>query len=265
MYSTAGLFLFGLLQITSASPLVARAECEVLQIQPNQGCHQLAQGCGITSEQLIAYNPKDSLCTTLRIGQRVCCTPGDLPPIRNNPDGSCKEVTLTAGMDCDKTAAACGVSLPELHNFNNKTQFELCSNLKAGQRVCCSPGFLSSKIDHPSPEDDRDCTSYVVRKGDTCSTLATSFGLGSWELLEDFNVDTWGWRGCEGLETGISICVNAGRPPLPASDPNAECGPLVPGTTRPDDGTPLRDLNPCPKSLCCSRWGYCGKTADHCR
>ncbi|CAI4215642.1 unnamed protein product [Parascedosporium putredinis] len=111
---------------------VARAECEVLQIQPSQGCHQLAEGCGITSEQLIAYNPKDSLCTTLRIGQRVCCTPGDLPPIRNNPDGSCKEVTLTAGMDCDKTAAACGVSLPELHNFNNKTQFELCSNLKAG-------------------------------------------------------------------------------------------------------------------------------------
>jgi hypothetical protein len=141
MHHQGTLFLC-LLQLVGGSPLIPRAECETIQIEPAQGCYQLAERCGITAEELIEFNPKDNLCTTLRIGQRVCCTPGDMPVIASNPDGSCKETVVEKGMNCDKLAAYCGISLPELHTFNNLTQTELCSSLSEGRRVCCTPGHL---------------------------------------------------------------------------------------------------------------------------
>ena len=125
-----------------ASPLTPRANCDFIQIEPTQGCDTLATRCNITVAELEAYNPRDSLCTTLRIGARVCCSPGDLPPLEGNPDGTCKEVTVQKGDNCDKLAAQCDISLPELLEFNNGGT-DFCGKLQPGQRLCCSLGKLA--------------------------------------------------------------------------------------------------------------------------
>ncbi|KAL4765634.1 uncharacterized protein BDW70DRAFT_168842 [Aspergillus foveolatus] len=78
--------------------------------------------------------------------------------------------------------------------------------------------------------------------GDLCSAIAAANGL-SIDDLEDFNKKTWGWTGCD--------------PPMPASIETAVCGPQVPGTEQPNDGTALADLNPCLLKTCCNIWGQC--------
>lgn len=37
---------------------------------------------------------------------------------------------------------------------------------------------------------------------------------------------------------------------------------MVPGTTRPDPGTDLEDLNPCLLNACCNIWGNYGVIAE---
>ena len=60
------------------------------------------------------------------------------------------------------------------------------------------------------------------------------------------------------------MCLSTGNPPMPAEITNAVCGPQVPGTKAPTDGTALADLNQCPLNSCCDRWGQCGITAEFC-
>lgn len=82
--------------------------------------------------------------------------------------------------------------------------------------------------------------------------------------IEDRNKDTWGWLGCDALMVGQTICLSSGDPPMPSPIPNAVCGPQVPGTPKPHDGTKLSDLNPCPLNACCDIWGQCGITPIFC-
>lgn len=51
---------------------------------------------------------------------------------------------------------------------------------------------------------------------------------------------------------------------MPSPIPGTTCGPQVPGTKKPLNGTPLAALNPCPLNACCDVWGFCGKTVDFC-
>lgn len=51
---------------------------------------------------------------------------------------------------------------------------------------------------------------------------------------------------------------------MPAPIANAVCGPQVPNTPRPANGTELASLNPCPLNVCCNVWGQCGTTKDFC-
>lgn len=51
---------------------------------------------------------------------------------------------------------------------------------------------------------------------------------------------------------------------MPNAVENAQCGPTVPGTKAPTNGTAITDLNPCPLNACCNMWGECGITADYC-
>src|SRR3569833_3096049 len=43
-----------------------------------------------------------------------------------------------------------------------------------------------------------------------------------------------------------------------------KCGPQVPGTQKPTNGSKLAGLNPCPLNACCDDWGFCGTTARFC-
>ncbi|MBE3045683.1 hypothetical protein IMZ48_24675, partial [Candidatus Bathyarchaeota archaeon] len=82
--------------------------------------------------------------------------------------------------------------------------------------------------------------------------------------IDEYNKKTWGWGGCGALQVGQKFCLSAGDPPMPNEDPTTVCGPQVPDTQRPTDGTDLADLNPCPLNVCCNIWGQCGVVADFC-
>lgn len=97
----------------------------------------------------------------------------------------------------------------------------------------------------------------------TGNKIGTLNGL-TVDAIESFNKLTWGWAGCQNLQIGQAFCLSSGSPPMPAANPNAICGPQVPGTQPPADMSKLADLNPCPLNACCNIWGQCGTTNDFC-
>jgi chitinase len=107
------------------------------------------------------------------------------------------------------------------------------------------------------------CRIYQVQPGDGCWAIANANGV-TQDDMENNNHNTWGWAGCGHLQPNQRICLGPGDPPMPAAIDGTQCGPQVPGTQTPTNGTKLEDLNPCPLNACCSIWGYCGITDDFC-
>jgi chitinase len=114
--------------------------------------------------------------------------------------------------------------------------------------VCCTAGDLPDF--RPKPNADGTCASHYVVLGEWCSSLAAANGL-TVEEIATFNKNTWGWEGCGNLQAYQYICLSTGAPPMPATVPNAICGPQKPGTSPPVPGTSLATLNPCPLNACC--------------
>ena len=78
------------------SELVSRAECRTIKVISGDGCGSLAERCGISPADFTKYNSYDKdLCSTLKVGQIVCCSAGTLPDIRPKPkpDGECFSYT----------------------------------------------------------------------------------------------------------------------------------------------------------------------------
>ncbi|KAF4547344.1 putative glycosyl hydrolases family 18 protein 4 [Elsinoe fawcettii] len=107
------------------------------------------------------------------------------------------------------------------------------------------------------------CPTHVVQTGETCLSIAVSYETTS-DQIERVNNQTWGWRGCAGLEAKSTICIGEGLPPLPPVLDDALCGPQMPGTKADDINHNVSSLNPCPLNACCSAFGYCGTTPDFC-
>jgi hypothetical protein len=181
--------------------------------------------------------------------------------LKARSDGTCRTISVVGGDGCGSLAAECGISSDDFNTYNSQ-RTNLCSSLAVGELVCCSSGGLPHW--QPSANSDGTCVVYNVQADDTCAGIAANYG---WEIsdLDDFNDGTtWGWSGCA-LPAGLAMCVSKGTPPLPASVSNAVCGPIVPGTTQPDNGTDIADLNPCPLNACCDIWGQCGITELYCK
>ncbi|KAM0287958.1 hypothetical protein ACHAQH_000025 [Verticillium albo-atrum] len=173
----------------------------------------------------------------------------------------CRSIRAEENDTCTKLASRCGLGGAAFESFNRATA-NLCSTLKAGQPVCCSSGTLPDI--KPKPQADGSCTSYAVEAGEGCSAVAAKHGLKEPDL-EKMNEKTWGWDGCDGgLGLKQRICVSTGNPPMPATYPDAQCGPTKPGSKSPTDGTSLADINPCPLNVCCNVWGNCGTTSEFC-
>ncbi|KAH9896206.1 hypothetical protein F4778DRAFT_793935 [Xylariomycetidae sp. FL2044] len=116
----------------------------------------------------------------------------------------------------------------------------------------------------PIPSADGSCAVYTVAAGDLCEAIEDKYNLGATDL-DKFNVGkTWGWAGCRRIQPGQRICVSDGDPPMPSYDTGAICGPQVPGTERPENGTKISELNKCPLNVCCNIWGQCGIDEDFC-
>lgn len=172
---------------------------------------------------------------------------------------NCTTIQVVSGDSCASLASKCGISASDFTDYN--PQDDLCSTLQPYQHVCCSDGNLPDFA--PQPNDDGSCATYTIASGDTCSGLAAEYSL-TVDDLEDFNMNTWAWNGCDDIWVGTIICLSTGDPPMPAPLANALCGPQVPGTDKPTDGTALSDLNPCLLNACCDVWGQCGTTSEFC-
>ncbi|KAH7018572.1 glycoside hydrolase superfamily, partial [Microdochium trichocladiopsis] len=174
----------------------------------------------------------------------------------------CKYTMVESGDTCPGIASRCSISLAKLVEYNGGDQTAFCNNLMPKTAVCCSTG---DKPDlKPKPQENGDCAVHEVQKDDGCWAIADKYHL-TQEEIHKLNVGkTWGWAGCGQLLADQKICISDGRPPMPNQVQNVTCGPQVIGTERPDDGTDIKDLNPCPLKVCCSGWGYCGLTDEFC-
>ncbi|KAI8904817.1 glycoside hydrolase superfamily [Gorgonomyces haynaldii] len=88
----------------------------------------------------------------------------------------------------------------------------------------------------------------------TCQAIGAPWGITPREL-NDWNKNTWKWPTCEGplpIQASAKICVSDGTAPPPDVDPNAECGLTSAAQAK------------CPLNACCSKFGYCGTSADFC-
>jgi hypothetical protein len=59
--------------------LSKRATCSYVTVADGDTCPSLVKKCGIISPNFVKYNPKTKLCSTLKGGDLVCCSAGDLP------------------------------------------------------------------------------------------------------------------------------------------------------------------------------------------
>lgn len=176
-----------------------------------------------------------------------------------NRRDTCETIQVADGDTCESLAEECGIKPADFTKYNSDK--DLCSSLVAGNHVCCTAGDLPDMS--PKPNDDGTCANVVVQAGDNCASLAAANDITKKEI-ETWNEDSWGWSGCDNLQTQQKICLSEGDPPMPAEVKNAVCGPQVSGTEKPTNVTKLADLNPCPLNACCNIWGQCGITSEFC-
>ncbi|KAJ5364252.1 class V chitinase-like protein, partial [Penicillium cataractarum] len=139
----------------------------------------------------------------------------------------------------------CGITASQFTSFN--PQSSLCSSLVPGNSVCCSAE--STSVSYSQQSNGAVCNTYTVKSGDYCDSIISKYAISVTEL-ESYNSRTWGWSGCNALQSGRLICVSSGEPPMPAALAGAVCGPQVPGTQCPSNWADLESLNPCPLNDC---------------
>lgn len=99
--------------------------------------------CGISSSAFTKYNPSTTLCSTLQVGQHVCCSAGELPDFRPRPnsDGTCFAHYVKPGDSCSVLGAANSLTNDEIESFNKQTWgWKGCSNVQSYQNICLSTG-----------------------------------------------------------------------------------------------------------------------------
>lgn len=173
---------------------------------------------------------------------------------------TCSTTQVISGDSCGALVTRCGITSSQFYEYN--PQPNLCSTLAVGQYICCSAGSLPNLA--PPPNEDGSCATYLVKKGDNCNQIASAHTPLTANQIEQYNEDTWGWVGCAGLQADQNICLSTGTPPFPAPVDGTICGPQVPNTVQPTDGTNWASLNPCPLNACCNIWGQCGTFPEFC-
>ena len=128
----------------TARGLYARSDCTTTTVVSGDSCSSLATKCGISAADFTKYNPSSTFCSTLAVGQRVCCSSGTLPDITPKPyaNGTCATYTVKANDYCALIAASNGITAAQLQTYNDKTTWGWngCNNLAVGINICLSKG-----------------------------------------------------------------------------------------------------------------------------
>lgn len=120
-----------------------RSQCSTVKVVSGDSCGSLAAECGIPGEQFMDYNQNPKLCSTLKIGQHVCCSAGALPNFAPKPeaDGSCAKYQIQSGDTCSALAAAHSITTADIETYNKNTWGWMgCSDLWVGNYICLSKG-----------------------------------------------------------------------------------------------------------------------------
>ncbi|KAK2762269.1 hypothetical protein FQN54_001279 [Arachnomyces sp. PD_36] len=174
---------------------------------------------------------------------------------------TCKAIEIGPDGRCDKLAERCGIDTDKLIEYNGGDE-SWCNLLIPGEPACCTEGEPPDP--RPPPNEDGTCVSHTIQPDQLCEAIEKLYHLKKGDL-DSFNVGkTWGWAGCRRIQPGQKICVSDGEPPMPAYIKDAECGPQVPGTKKPDNDTMIDNLNECPLNVCCNTWGHCGTDEGFC-
>lgn len=92
----------------------------------------LAAECGITAAEFTQYNPSSTECSSLAVGEYVCCSAGTLPDNTPSPgaDGYCYSYLVQAGDFCSALAASYDITVDDIETYNTDTWVSLNSNSK---------------------------------------------------------------------------------------------------------------------------------------
>ncbi|KAF3024875.1 hypothetical protein E8E14_011938 [Neopestalotiopsis sp. 37M] len=118
-------------------------DCTAIQVGYGDYCDVLTAECGITSAEFYSYNTASDLCSTLAVGQWVCCTAGTLPDLSPSAydNGTCYTYYVASGDTCSALAAAWTLTVDEIEEFNENTWGWMgCDDLLADMNICLSDG-----------------------------------------------------------------------------------------------------------------------------
>ncbi|KAJ5173846.1 Peptidoglycan-binding Lysin subgroup [Penicillium coprophilum] len=175
--------------------LAPRGDCRTVEVISGDGCASLASRCGISGADFDKYNTETSLCSTLKVSQRVCCSAGSLPNIipKQQSDGTCGTYTIQANDNCADLAVHFGITQDDIYELNKETWgWAGCgvNDLKIGQIICLSEGNTPM----PAPLSNAVCGPQVP------GTKAPSGDYNGWNLTKlnpcPLNACCSGWGFC---------------------------------------------------------------------
>ena len=130
--------------LRARTDLQKRTDCTTTRLVSGDSCGALASKCGISGSDFTKYNPDPNFCSTLAVGQRVCCSAGTLPDLtpKPNSDGSCASYTVKSGDTCLVIATANSLKPRDLSELNDGITWGWfgCDKLLAGLIMCLSNG-----------------------------------------------------------------------------------------------------------------------------
>ncbi|KAL4938844.1 hypothetical protein BDV06DRAFT_231514 [Aspergillus oleicola] len=183
-----------------ARALHRRAECRTVQVDPNTGCPEAAQKCGISASDFTKYNPGDDFCKNLKPKQHVCCSSGDLPDFSppQNEDGSCHSYQVQGDDNCDNLVAEYSLTRDELEEFNKNTWgWNGCDPLYKDTVICLSEGTapfpapIANAICGPQkPGSEPPTDGSDIAEMNPCPLNACCNIWGQCGITKDFCVDT---------------------------------------------------------------------------
>ncbi|TVY81252.1 Killer toxin subunits alpha/beta [Lachnellula suecica] len=120
-------------------------DCTTIQVVSQDSCATLAAKCGISGFEFESYNTAihPSLCSTLSVGEYVCCSKGSLPNLspKPNSDGSCASYLVVADDSCWALEGKYTLTSNQIENYNKNTWgWNGCGNLQIGVKMCLSQG-----------------------------------------------------------------------------------------------------------------------------
>lgn len=118
-------------------------DCSYVLVVSGDSCASLEEECGITDEEFTEYNPSSDLCSTLAVGEIICCSAGSVPDLspHENTDGTCYNYTIQSGDLCSTLASTYYITTDDIETWNSQTWGWMgCSDLQLGQVICLSTG-----------------------------------------------------------------------------------------------------------------------------